>query len=109
MNQNQRNQRQGNGQGNAPATQDRPEPQQGNRQGSGKDKPVHELRMGVVKAAIWENANGNGAVFYNVTFSRLYKDDNNNWCDSKSFGRDELPLLVRVAQLAYDWIYDPKG
>jgi hypothetical protein len=37
-------------------------------------KPVHELRLGVIKAAIWENMAGE-TVRYNVTFSRIYKDE----------------------------------
>ena len=50
-------------------------------------KPVHELRMGRIRAAIWENETKNGTV-HNVTVSRLYKDDNDKWSDSTSFGRD---------------------
>lgn len=39
-----------------------------------KQKPVHEVRVGSVKAAIWENPTENG-VRHNVTFERLYKSD----------------------------------
>ena len=40
-------------------------------------KPVHEIRMGRIRAAVWENETKNGNV-HNVTISRLYKDDNAN-------------------------------
>ena len=39
-----------------------------------KSKPVHEVRLGRVRAAIWENETSNGAR-HNVTFSRLYRDE----------------------------------
>ena len=38
-----------------------------------KAKPVHEVRLGFIKAAVWRNETESG-VRYNVTFSRLYKD-----------------------------------
>ena len=42
---------------------------------------------------------------HNVTFSRLYKDGD-EWKDSSSFGREDLPLLTKVADRAHAWIYD---
>ena len=68
-------------------------------------KPVHEVRMGRVRAAVWENETKNGSM-HNVTLSRLYKDDNDNWADSTSFGRDDLPLLAKVADQAHTWIFE---
>jgi len=40
-----------------------------------KAKPVHEVRLGRIKAAIWRNDTQNGPL-YNVTIVRLYKDGN---------------------------------
>ena len=68
-------------------------------------KPVHEVRMGRVRAAVWENETKNGSM-HNVTLSRLYKDDNDKWADSTSFGRDDLPLLAKVADQAHSWIFE---
>ena len=62
-----------------------------------KVRPVHEVRVGRIRAAIWENDTQNGTR-HNVTFARLYKDGN-HWKDSTSFGRDDLPLLAKVADL----------
>ncbi len=67
-------------------------------------KPVHEVRLGRIKAAIWKNE-VEGGVTHNVTFSRLYKDGD-DWKDSASFSRDDLLLLGKVADLAHSWIYD---
>ena len=66
-------------------------------------RPVHEIRLGRVRAAIWENNSQNGTR-HNVTFSRLYRDGD-QWKDSSSFGRDDLPLLVKVADQVHTWIY----
>lgn len=69
-----------------------------------KTRPVHEVRMGRIKAAIWENDTESGKR-HNVTVSRLYKDGE-HWKDSTSFGRDDLPLVAKVCDQAHSWIYD---
>jgi len=68
-----------------------------------KVKPVHEVRLGRIKAAVWRNETDNGAMF-NVTLSRLYKPEGENWCDSTSFGRDDLLLLRKVIDMAHTWV-----
>ena len=70
--------------------------------GSPAKAPVHEVRLGRIKAAVWENTTENG-VRHNVTISRLYKDGT-QWKDSASFGRDDLPLLWKVADCVHTWI-----
>ena len=70
-----------------------------------KQRPVHEVRMGRIKAAIWENESDNGT-FFNVAISRLYRDNNDEWKDSTSFGRDDLPLVAKVADQAHTWIFE---
>lgn len=67
------------------------------------NKPVHEVRLGRVKAAIWGNSTENG-IRHNVTVSRIYKDGE-QWKDSNSFGRDDLPLVAKVCDLAHSWIF----
>ena len=68
-----------------------------------KVRPVREVRLGRIRAAIWENETQNGTR-HNVTLSRLYKDGD-EWKDSTSFGRDDLPLVAKVADLAHSWIF----
>lgn len=70
---------------------------------SEKVRPVHEVRLGRIKAAIWENETQNGTR-HNVTVSRLYKDGE-EWKDSTSFGRDDLPLVAKVVDQAHSWIF----
>lgn len=72
-----------------------------------KQRPVHELRFGRIRAAIWQNESENGPR-YNVTLSRLYKDGD-EWKDSTSFGRDDLPLVAKVCDQAHTWIYEQNG
>jgi len=73
---------------------------------SANAKPVHEIRMGNIKAAIWKNETDNGAQF-NATFRRLYKKDD-EWKSSDSFGRDDLLLLAKIVNQTHSWIFNQK-
>jgi len=66
-------------------------------------KPTHEVRLGKVKALIWQNPTNNG-VRYNVTVARLYKDES-GWKQTESFGRDDLPALASVVNQSWLWIF----
>jgi len=68
-----------------------------------KTKPVHEIRLGAIKAAIWANDTQAG-IRHNVTLTRLYKDGE-EWRSSDSFGRDDLPVVAKVADMAHTWIH----
>ena len=67
-----------------------------------KTKPIHEVRIGTVKAAIWKNENDNGR-YYSTTIQRSYKDGT-EWKHTDSFNRDDLLVLAKVADLAHSWI-----
>ena len=69
-----------------------------------KNRPVHEVRFGRIRAAIWQNETENGPR-HNVTITRLYKDGN-DWKDSTSFGCDDLPLVAKVCDQAHTWIFE---
>jgi hypothetical protein len=69
-----------------------------------KQKPIHEVRLGHIKAAVWKNETEAG-VRYNVTFSRIYKDAE-KWHSTESFGRDDLLTLGKVADQAHSWIFE---
>ncbi|MDE0165193.1 MAG: hypothetical protein OXL36_08870 [Bryobacterales bacterium] len=70
------------------------------------NKPVAEVRVGAVKAAIWPNQTESGAVRHNVTFSRIYKDADGNWKSTSSFGRDDLLVVAKVADMAHTKIFE---
>ena len=67
-------------------------------------RPVHDIRMGLIKAAIWANDTKSGTR-HNVTVARLYKTDDGDWRDSNSFGRDDLPVVKEVLDQAWKWIF----
>ncbi|QDT32937.1 hypothetical protein [Thalassoglobus polymorphus] len=67
-------------------------------------QPVSEIRRGTVKAATWENETSVG-VRHKVTISRIYKDGD-EWRNTDSFGRDDLPLSAKVVDQAHSWIFE---
>src|SRR5512147_1211879 len=78
----------------------------------GKKRPVKVLRMRNLRANIWANRFPSGQVTYNVTFDRLYREPDQtdeqgevtkrgDWKHSQSFGRDDLLLLAKLADLAH--------
>ena len=68
------------------------------------NKPIHEIRLGKVKAVIWYNDTSSG-VRHNVTIERLYKDGD-DWKSTSSFGQDDLPLASKVLDQAHTWIFE---
>jgi hypothetical protein len=65
------------------------------------------FRLGHIKAAAWENESEQK--FYTVTFFRTYVDDANKYHDTKSFGRDDLPLVAKLADQAHMFILSSSG
>ncbi len=72
---------------------------------TGPKLPVKTLRLGRIKAAVWENE-ADQKKFYNVTFARTYLDDARNYHDTDSFGRDDLPLVAKLADQAHTFIFE---
>ena len=67
-------------------------------------RPVHVIRHGRVKIAIWQNETDAGPR-HNATVSRIYKDGD-EWKETSSLGRDDLLQAARVLQQANDWIFE---
>jgi hypothetical protein len=70
---------------------------------AGGSAPVKTLRLGRIKAAVWENGADQRA-FFNVTFARTYMDEEKKFHDADSFGRDDLLLLAKLADQAHTFI-----
>lgn len=70
-------------------------------------QPIHEVRFGLIKALVWQNHTKAGERF-NVTISRIYKNGD-RWIESQQFGRNDLPLVAKVADLAHTWIYSEQA
>lgn len=67
-------------------------------------RPVHEIRFGLIKACIWQNHTRSGDR-HSVSVVRLYRNGE-SWVESTRFGRDDLPLVAKVVDLAHSWIYE---
>ena len=66
--------------------------------------PIHTIRFGLIKACIWRNQTKAGDRHV-VTVVRLYRNGD-VWQESTRFGRDDLPLVSKVTDLAHSWIYE---
>jgi hypothetical protein len=64
--------------------------------------PIHELRIGLIKARIWKKHTRSG-VRHTVSVVRLFKNGD-VWKESTRFGRDDLPMLRLVLDRAYGWL-----
>lgn len=69
-----------------------------------ENQPVNKVRIGPIEAAIWENR-GEKGTFHSVTFSRSYKK-NEEWKNTDSFRAEDLLLLSKTAEKAFDWLYE---
>jgi hypothetical protein len=72
-----------------------------------KTKPVHEIRIGRIRASIWANKSDAGRTFHNVTVQRLFKVEE-GWRSNASFGRDDLPLVAKVLDRAHSWLFEQR-
>jgi len=82
----------------------------GTTMGTKKQKPTKEIRIGRIKAAIWENETENGTR-QNVTFSRLYTKDVDGkavWSSTESFGRDDLLTLEKLTAAVHGELVKPE-
>ena len=69
-------------------------------------RPTATVRIGTVKAAIWENRKDGERTRYNVTFSKRYRDAEGQWKATHSFGRNDLLVLAKVADQAHSEIVE---
>ena len=71
------------------------------------NRPINEVRYGSIKVVIWRNPTANGHM-HNVTVARLYKDGD-DWKESHSFGQDDLLVLAKALDNAFDIIHAHKN
>jgi len=72
---------------------------------SNGQRPVHEIKLGRVRASIWANRSGRNTAWYSVSLVRCYRDGD-TWKETSSFGRDDLPLVAKASEMAYRWIWN---
>lgn len=67
----------------------------------GELRPAAEVRIGRIKATVWANVRDDGkGTWYSVQLVRLYRDGE-EWRTSQTFGRDDLLVVAKVADLAH--------
>ena len=66
-------------------------------------KPIHQIRIGNVRASIWEQYSDKGP-FLTVTFSRSYKDKQDQWQNGNSYLGYDLEALMDCALEAKEWV-----
>jgi tRNA A37 threonylcarbamoyladenosine modification protein TsaB len=66
-------------------------------------QPVHNIRVGGINGAIWEQKAQNGN-FYNATFSRSYKNEKEEWKTSHTYTVNQLDDLRRAITEAETYI-----
>lgn len=69
-------------------------------------RPADAIRLGAVQAAIWRNESDEGRINYNITLERLFKDADDKWQSSTSFGRDDCLRLGKVLDRAETRIFE---
>lgn len=67
-----------------------------------KQKPVWTHRIEEIRVAVWANQS-NGGVWMNATITRTYKDGD-QWKDTTTFRRRDLPIVRVLSDMAHDWI-----
>lgn len=67
------------------------------------NKPIHTIRYRSIKVAVWKN-DGQAGVFYSITPSRSYQDEQKQWHDTTSFHAADLPTLAKAILDAHSWI-----
>jgi hypothetical protein len=67
-------------------------------------RPATEFRLGRMRMTVWANHHPERGVWYSVTATRLYKEGD-AWKASTSYGRDDLHLIARLAEMVEVWIF----
>ncbi len=70
-------------------------------------KPKENIRIGACQVAIWENVHkvdGNDVSFMSAQVSRGYKDKNDEWQKTDSFGYNDIPKIILALNKAYDFM-----
>ncbi len=79
------------------------------------ERPVARFRAGAITAAVWRNSidvSGRKVSVFKATVERGFKDPKTDeWRNTGSFGRNDLPLVVFCLERAFAWMieHESKG
>ena len=66
-------------------------------------KPLHQIRIGAVRASIWEQRSDNSS-FLTVSYSRSYRDRQGQWHNGHSYTEQDLSAIRDCALEARKWM-----
>ena len=76
-----------------------------------KDMPEKKFIVGIkdgaITATIWKKnitIDNRDVTVYNTVIERSYKDKNDEWQTTSSFGKAELPMVELVTRKAYEYL-----
>ena len=69
-----------------------------------KKRPIQRFQAGNIQVAVWSNK-GTKGTWFNVSTSRGYKDEHGQRKSVNSFGLQDIPLLRKLLEQAYDYVY----
>ena len=75
-----------------------------------KNKPIANIKVGSVRAAIWknqrQNENGNSFESVKVVLDRTYKDRSGNYSSTHSLDANDIPKAIFALMKAYEWLME---
>lgn len=85
-------------------------PQQGTNAPSDRKPPVHEVRIGRIRACVWANSSEEHGTWHSVTISRTYREGKDGpYRSANSYGRDDCLVVAEVMRLCWLWIASHTG
>jgi len=75
-----------------------------------KNKPLVNIKVGSVRAAIWknqrQNENGNSFESVKVVLDRTYKDRSGNYSSTHSLDVNDIPKAIFALMKAYEYLME---
>jgi hypothetical protein len=75
-------------------------------------KPVQTFRLRGVTVSVFENTaktKDREVTFHKVAIQRSYRDDDGEWKNTTSYGRDDLPVMGLLLKQAWQWILEAEA
>ncbi len=71
------------------------------------DQPEKRFRQGNCTASVFANKvmkDGQEIMTRNVVLQKIYLDKDGSWQATNSFGKNDLPKVIRAAEKAFDYL-----
>lgn len=75
-------------------------------------KPVQTFRLRGVTVSVFANTakmKDREVTFHKVAIQRSYRDDDGEWQNTTSYGRDDLPVMGLLLKQAWQWILETEA